>query len=204
MVSVAMIAIRGIHSTIAASLIILLPQGETVHEIERGSSGKDSGATRFLICQGKLTPKRLTDQTDAERQELFSVNCADVIAACDRIIETVPEARICVIGSESGFSGSFDWSYAGSKAALHRYVETKPLRTSSQQLVCVAPGIIGDAGMTTRRADQHNLVARRMEHRKGRFIDSIEVARLIHFLLYVDSGYLSGITIRMNGGEHIR
>ncbi|MFS2208487.1 hypothetical protein, partial [Variovorax sp. Varisp36] len=62
----------------------------------------------------------------------------------------------------------------------------------------MAPGIIGDAGMTLRRADKHNLMARQMAHRKRRFIEAIEVARLIHFLLYVDQGYLSGIVIRMN------
>ena len=199
-----MIAIRGIHSTIAAELLKMLPEGEAVHEIPRGSSGVDSDATRFVILQGKLIPKRLTEQTIAEREESFSVNCAEVIAACDRIIDEVPRARIVVMGSESGFAGSFDSSYAAAKAGLHRYVETKILKASGQQLVCVSPGIIGDAGMTTRRADQHNLVARMQSHRMRRFLDAAEVARLIHFLLYVDRGYICNVVIRVNGGEHVR
>ncbi len=204
MVFVAMIAIRGMHSRIALELLPMLPDSESVREIPRGSSGIDTGATRFVFLQGLLLPRRLIDQTPAERAEIFSVNAAEVIAACDAIIETVPRARIVVLGSESGFSGSFDWSYAAAKAGLHRYVETKMLRTSEQQLICVAPGIIGDAGMTTRRPDQHNLTFRARTHRLHRFLDSVEVARLIHFLLYVDRGYLSGIVIRINGGEHIQ
>lgn len=203
MVFAAMIGIRGIHSVIAEKLIELLPPEETVYEIPRGSSGKDTEATRFVFLQGLLRPRKITDQTVAERAEEWSVNAAEVIAACDRIIEEVPQARIVVLGSESGFSGSFDWSYAGAKAALHRYVETKMLRTSMQQLICVSPGIVADAGMTTRRADQHNVMARRQAHRLGRLIDAVEVARLIHFILYVDRGYLSGTVLRMNGGEHI-
>ena len=108
-----------------------------------------------------------------------------------------------MIGSESGFAWGFDGAYAGAKAALHCYVENKPLRPK-QQLVCIAPGIIEDAGMTERRMDKENLEKRRKDHPKHRFLTSDEVAKLAHFLLYVDQGYISNVVIRMNGGDHAR
>ena len=195
-----MIAIRGFASAIAQSLIDLLPDGEEAVPVERG--GTNTAAGRHLFCSGLLVPKTIIQRSAAELGESFMANAGRVIAQCDLIIATNDEARICVIGSESGYSWSFDGAYAAAKAGLHRYVETKRLRTSRQQLVCVAPGIIGDAGMTLRRTDTPNLEQRRLAHPKQRWLTSLEVARLVHHVLYVDEGYLSGIAIRMNGGAH--
>ena len=56
--------------------------------------------------------------------------------------------------------------------------------------------------MTERRQDVENLQHRQEKHPKRRFLEAAEVARMIHFLLYVDEGYTTGVVIRMNGGEH--
>lgn len=196
-----MIAIRGASSAIAQALVGMLPENEPVAKVGR----KDPlplDANRYLFCQGVINPARIVDQSDLTVAKTFLVNAGRVIRDCDRILEANDKARIVVIGSESGFTGSFDGAYAASKSALHAYVETKRLRTPDQQLVCIAPTIIVDAGMTARRTDHKNLVERRMDHQKKRWLTSIEVARLIHFALYVDAGYLTGIVIRMNGGSH--
>lgn len=189
-----MIAIRGAKSAIAYSLIRLLPKSERVKRVPRGGR-MPMNAARYLFCAGALHLGPI---------ESFWVNCSSITDRCDEILERNPLARICVIGSESGFTWSFDGDYAAAKAALHRYVETKKLRHPGQQLVCIAPGIIADAGMTTRREDTGRLRAREVAHPKRRFLFSGEVAKLVHHVLYVDEGYLSGIVIRMNGGEHIR
>jgi NAD(P)-dependent dehydrogenase (short-subunit alcohol dehydrogenase family) len=111
-----------------------------------------------------------------------------------------PEARICVMGSESAYSGSHNEAYALSKAALHRYVEMRAL-APGQQLVAVSPGIISDAAMTTGRDDQERVTWRADTHPKRRHVTSAEVARVVHFLLYQDEGYLSNVVIRMHGGR---
>jgi hypothetical protein len=54
--------------------------------------------------------------------------------------------------------------------------------------------------MTLRRDDTENLERRREEHPKKRFLTSLEVAKMVHHLLYVDEGYTTGTVIRMNGG----
>lgn len=196
-----MIAIRGYGSRLAQHLIGFLPNWEQAVPVERGAC--NTTAERHLFCQGQLLPKTVGQQTRNEIAESFEANFAMVVRQCDLIIATNDKARICVIGSESGYSGSFDGAYAGAKAALHRYVETKKLRTPHQQLICIAPSIIGDSGMTTRRTDTGNLAKRKAEHPKGRFLNCSEVCRLIHFALYVDEGYLTNTVIRLNGGQHL-
>lgn len=196
-----MIAIRGAASVIAQSLVPLLPEGEVVAEVGRRDA-PPLGAERYLFCQGVINPARIVHQSDLTVAKTFLVNAGRVIRDCDRILEANDRARIVVIGSESGFAGSFDGAYAAAKAALHRYVETKRLRTADQQLVCIAPTIIRDAGMTTSRHDIADVDRRGEQHPKGRWLTAAEVARVIRFCLYEDRGYLTGAVIRMNGGAH--
>ena len=197
-----MIAIRGAASRIAVELRTLLPEGEEVIEVPRGEIPVFS-ADRYLFCQGLLRPKRAADQTDEEVDEGLDVNAHQVMRACDVILGGNANARICVIGSESGFAGSFDGTYAEAKARLHSYVERRRLRYPGQQLVCVAPGIVFDSAMTQRRGDLEQLEQRRQIHPKRRWLTALGVARVVHFALYVDEGYLSNTVIRVNGGEHL-
>ena len=190
-----MLAVTGIRSRIVEELRPLLPEGEEVVRID----DKPPICNRYLLCAGLLRPKRIEEQTELELIESIKVNLLRPVLLCEDIFDRNDNARVCIVGSESGFSWSYDGAYAAAKAALHRYVETKRLRPN-QQLVCVAPSIISDAQMTLARKDLENLENRRENHPKKRFLKAIEVARLIHFLLYVDEGYLSGTVIRMNGG----
>lgn len=156
--------------------------------------------SRFLVCTGMMTGARIGSLSPDRLADTFLLNFADIATWCDSIFATTPDARICVIGSESGFSGSYDMAYAGAKAALHLYVETKHLGPD-QQLVAIAPGIISDAGMTTRRLDQDRLAERERNHPKRRFVTAREVASMANHLLGPDGSYISGTTVRMNGGE---
>lgn len=194
-----MIAIRGASSAIALALLALVT--EPVVEIPRDGP-VPMNADRYLFTAGLLRASPMRQQTAAEISEGWWVNAGSVIRACDEIIARNPVARICVMGSESGYAGSFDGTYAAAKAALHAYVETKALTYPGQQLVAIAPSIIGDAGMTLRRKDTEALMRRRLDHPKRRFLEAAEVAALVHHVLYVDRGYLSGTVIRMHGGGH--
>src|SRR5712671_2878830 len=144
-----MIAIRGIHSNIAFSLIHYCGLQDEIYEIKRNDL-PPLDVDRYLFCQGLLYGKRRMDMIGDEVSETYKINYASIACTCELILECNPVARICVIGSESGISGSYDECYADAKRLLHHYVETKRIR-SKQQLVCVAPSIIGDAGMTIRR-----------------------------------------------------
>lgn len=190
-----MLAVTGYRSKIVEELRALLPPGEEVVRISNGVV--DAG--RYLLCAGLLRPMTLGAQSLNEIAEAIKVNLIEPMQLCDLLLAHNDRARICVIGSESGFAWSHDGTYAAAKAALHRYVETKKIG-QHQQLVCVAPSIIEDCGMTLRREDVDNLKRRMDEHPRRRFLAAVEVARMVHFLLYVDEGYTTGTVIRMNGG----
>jgi hypothetical protein len=194
------IAIRGANSVIAQQLIAMLPDGERAEAVPRGASMPVSAA-RYFFCVGLLRQTRMDAQSEDEIAEGMTANYSQVAFECDRILSANACARICVIGSESGYSGSFDGYYALAKQKLHRYVETKRLPYPGQQLVCVAPSIVSDAGMTLRRADVKGLEQRRWAHPKRRYLLAVEVAHMVKHLLYVDRGYTSGCIVRMHGGS---
>ena len=151
-----------------------------------------------------MHPVRGVHQSNLEIAVAMRINLLYPMTMCDDIFEVSQRARVCVVGSESGYAGSHDDTYAAAKAALHSYVERKRLPSPDQQLVAVAPSIIGDCFMTLRRRDTDNLARKAVAHPKKRFLRAIEVARLIHYLLYVDEGYISNVVVRINGGMHVR
>lgn len=193
-----MIAINGMGSAISQALLPMLPAGEHVTRFTAGDAPLP-GPARYLFAQGHLIGRSAVEHDAASAAETFGANFLGIVQAVDRIVDHDDGARLCVIGSESGEQGSFDTAYAGAKAALHLYVKTKPLKPD-QQLVAISPGIITDAGMTKRRPDAAQLAKRASAHPKGRFVTAEEVARLVHFLLYEDQGYLTGTVIRLHGG----
>lgn len=195
-----MIAIRGMGSNIAKAFVDVVFRSGTPFEIKRNTV-PPYDADQYLICQGILYGKRRVDMTTSEVSETYRVNYVQPACLCDEILEHNPIARICVVGSESGVSGSYDECYADSKRLLHHYVETKHTRPE-QQLVCVAPSIIEDAGMTLRRTDTEKLNRLCNLHPKGRFLTSLEVAKMIYFLLFEDLGYITRVVIRMHGGKY--
>ena len=194
-----MIYVRGAGSAVAKALHDL----HAVFPVSRDSNMPNDGE-RYLFCAGLIHQKRVGGQTDEEVARTFHVNTVSVIRECDRLLGVNPNARICVVGSESAFKGSFDAVYAAAKAGLHNYVETKRLPHSGQQLVCVAPTcIVGTAMNQQRNADGIAALSERQKRQpKLRWLEPMEVARMIHFLLCVDKGYTTGVIIRMNGGEH--
>ena len=193
-----MIYVRGAGSAIAQALNELHP----ICPVHRGERMPD--AERYLFCTGLIHQKRASHQTDDEIRDTFDVNFISVIRECERLIDNNPAARICVVGSESGFKGSFDAVYAAAKTGLHSYVETKRLKYPDQQLVCVAPTCVLNTGMNLQRnADGVVALERRCQlHPKKRWLQPVEVASMIHYLLCVDEGYTTGVVVRMSGGEH--
>ena len=193
------IVITGWRSAISEEFRRLLPSKEVVIRGKPLEPDFPMKAHRYLFCQGLLRPKRYEDQTDDEIAEGLEVNYRSIVRICDELFATNDLARVCIIGSESGYRGSFDENYANAKARLHAYVESKILRTPYQQLVAISPGIIEDCRMTMVRQDKDNLARRREEHPKKRFLRAEEVAQMARILLYFQD-FVSGTVIRMHGG----
>lgn len=153
----------------------------------------------YLICSGFLAGRRLRDIDEWQANRTWQANFVEPARFCDRVFAANERARICIIGSHSGFAGSYDMAYAGAKAALHLYVETKQLEHPSQMLVAIAPTIIADSGMTERRTDQEELKARAAATRLGRWLQAREVAIAARHALCEATPFLSNTIIRMPG-----
>lgn len=158
---------------------------------------------RLVLAHGVVTPAEYKQMSEKDILYSMKVNLLSVV----RIVEIAlgnPVVRIVVLGSESGVKGSHDIVYALAKAALHKYVEERRILAPGQQLVCVAPSTILDSRMTQRRRDQENVARSVAANPKRRGLASVEVAQMIHHLLFADQGYTSNTVIHMNGGKFAR
>jgi NAD(P)-dependent dehydrogenase (short-subunit alcohol dehydrogenase family) len=165
----------------------------------RNASDLPLDLDEYIICQGVLWGNKLSDTTLLQAEETFFVNFTDIARFCDKLFDVNDRAKVCVVGSMSGEQGSYDMSYAGSKAALHLYVRQKKLTHAEQHLVCVAPWIIADAKMTTEREDLAQVHKRGRQRRLGRWASASEVARIMHFALH--EPLLCNTVIEAKGGN---
>lgn len=195
-----MIAIFNARSSIARALRELLPLDESI-VADQYEAPEIAFAQRFLFCTGYLCGKPIAEQSPNETARAYNENFADIATMCDQILAVNRNARICIIGSESGCCGSYDMAYAGAKAAMHLYVERKRLEHPGQQLVAVSPTVIWDSGMTQARTDLADCEARGRARRRGEWLSAQDVAQVVHFALYVDRGNLCNTIIHMTGGN---
>lgn len=191
------IGIAGHATSIAQELIKALPPGA---KTECGRlSDLPLDLNHYLICCGYLAGKRIDQIKEHEADRTWHANFLEPARFLETLFARNDKARVVIIGSESGYRGSFDMAYAGAKAALHLYVETKRLRTPEQLLVAIAPCIISDSGMTQRRKDLAQTEARGAATRHGRWLKAAEVAALALEVLSSGTPFLSNTVIRLRG-----
>tara|TARA_A100001035_G_C27749326_1_gene485619 strand:+ start:218 stop:886 length:669 start_codon:yes stop_codon:yes gene_type:complete len=154
---------------------------------------------KYLIISGFLQSKKIFDQNKEEISKSFFVNAVGAVLFAEYLFSQKPNARLIIIGSESGFKGSFDLSYALSKSSLKLYVQQKKLKVN-QQILLLSPSTIDNFGMTLRRTDKDNLKKYKENHPKKRFLNSSELIDLI-INLFASTSYLTNIEISVNGGK---
>jgi len=163
-------------------------------DVNLGQFGSDyalpDGVDRFVLAAGVLRQQRLFDQTGFDVRISLAVNMVSVARLCEAILRSREHARICVIGSESGFKGSFDETYAMCKAAVHAYVSWRKV-LPLQSIACVAPPIISDSGMTARRNDYPQVLGER------RTVTARQVASAVYDSLYLDGFLGSNQVVRL-------
>jgi NAD(P)-dependent dehydrogenase (short-subunit alcohol dehydrogenase family) len=132
---------------------------------------------RYVLAAGVLSQRPILDQTGQEISESLEVNLINVVRFCTRMLDVNEYARICIVGSQSARSGSFDETYAIAKAGVEAFVRWKKVGPQ-QQLVCVSPPLIADSGMTRRRHDYPEVLERRP------YCEAADVATAIRALLW--------------------
>lgn len=162
-----------------------------------------TAADRIVLTHGTLNNQPFLERTEDSIQDSLSVNLTSVVAVCEMALQENNAVRIAVIGSESASKGSYDIPYWLSKSALHAYVQNRRLDYPAQQLVCIAPSFVSDSGMTYHKTPAEIEAAVR-DNPKRRGVLACEVARLVHFLLFSESGYVTNTIVEMNGGKFAR
>lgn len=112
--------------------------------------------------------------------------------------------RIVNIGSINGQAGQFGQvNYSAAKAAIHGF--TKALAQEGARfgitVNTVAPGYINTDMLSSVPAEQLEKIVAKIP--VGRLGEAQEVARVVAFLCAQDSGFITGSTVSVNGGQHM-
>ncbi|WP_295900297.1 SDR family oxidoreductase [uncultured Vibrio sp.] len=158
----------------------------------------------YIFNLGLLQGVRILDQTTDDMYKSLCVNALFSIKSCEYILKHNPNARIFIIGSESGKKGSYDTSYFLAKSMLRAYVKERKLSSPNQQLLLISPSTIEDGKMTTDRTDIELLSNYKEAHPKKRFLSSEEVSNFIYDIITNESTYLCNTEIELNGGKFAR
>lgn len=156
----------------------------------------------LFLNHGILPGKRLAETPGTMIDQSLRIN----LVSFAMVIEVLPDfdgLRTVVTSSISGKTGSFDTLYAACKAGID--VAIKKVAASlppTARLNAVSPGIIVDARMTTVRKDTDVLEVKRTQTPTKRFTTSMDVARLVYYLLF-EAENMQGENINLNGGIYI-
>ena len=154
---------------------------------------------KFLILSGLLQEKTILEQSKSEIINSHLINSVGPVILCESILKKISNAQIILLGSESGYKGSYDLNYALAKSSLKMYVKQRQVKVN-QKLLLISPSTIDDLGMTLRRKDIKRLELYRSNHPKKRFLKSEELVDMIDFL-FKFSLYLTNTEIELNGGK---
>ncbi len=154
---------------------------------------------RYIILSGFLQSKKITEQNREEINKSIFINSIGPILFSEYLLRNKPNARLIIIGSESGFKGSYDLTYGLSKSSIRMYVKQKKVK-ENQQILLISPSTIEDFGMTERREDKDRLSTYRQNHPKKRFLYSKELSTLI-INLFNSTNFLTNEEINLNGGK---
>ena len=101
---------------------------------------KQSKSDIFILLSGHLQSSDLIKQTQENRINSFLINSIGPVLFSEYILKKKTNARIIIIGSESGMKGSYDLTYALAKSSLRMYVRQKSIGIN-QQLLLLSPSI---------------------------------------------------------------
>lgn len=157
----------------------------------------------ILYTWGKLYPNKLINQTFEEKVNGYLFNFLIPVSLIEQFNSTNCKFNFIYMSSESAKKGSFDGNYASQKAATELYIRECQLSNKESIVVGVAPSMLIDAGMTTRRLDVNNVLIAEQSHPKCRLLYTSELVTVIEFLLFQNT-YITNTVIEINGGKFAR
>jgi len=144
---------------------------------------------------------------DEDWQSVIDTNLASVFRMSRLVIRPMMKARYgriinitSVVGS-SGNAGQANYAAAKAGVAGMSRALARELGSRSITVNCVAPGFI-DTDMT-RALSPDQVAVLQQQIPLGRFGDPNDVASAVRFLASREAGYITGVTLHVNGGMYM-
>jgi acetoacetyl-CoA reductase len=140
-------------------------------------------------------------------QEVLDTNLGSCFNMCRGVIEHMREAgygRIVNVGSINGQAGQYGQvNYAAAKSGIHGFTKALAQEGAPKGITvnAIAPGYVDtDMVRAVPPAVLEKIVAKIPVGRLGKAED---IARAVSFLVGEDSGFITGATLSVNGGQHM-
>ncbi len=166
------------------------------------------GEIEILINNAGITRDNLLARMkDEEWDEILETNLKSVFRLSRAVLRAMMKARYGRIINISSVVGSMgnagQTNYAATKAGMYGFSKSLAREVGSRNITvnCVSPGFI-DTDMTRALGDE--LQRDMIQHVPlGRLGQPEEVASAVAFLASAEAGYITGITLHVNGGMYM-
>ena len=140
-------------------------------------------------------------------QAVLDTNLGSCFNMCRCVIENMREAgygRIVNVGSINGQAGQYGQvNYAAAKSGIHGFTKALAQEGAPKGITvnAIAPGYVDtDMVRAVPPAVLDKIIAKIPVGRGGKAED---IARAVSFLVGEDSGFITGATLSVNGGQHM-
>ncbi len=166
------------------------------------------GEIEILVNNAGITRDNLLARMkDEEWDEIMETNLKSVFRLSRAVLRAMMKARYGRIINISSVVGSMgnagQTNYAATKAGMYGFSKSLAREVGSRNITvnCVSPGFI-DTDMTRSLGDE--LQRSMIQHVPlGRLGQPEEVASAVAFLASKEAGYITGITLHVNGGMYM-
>ncbi|SEA55526.1 acetoacetyl-CoA reductase [Variovorax sp. YR216] len=166
------------------------------------------GPVDVLVNNAGITrDAMLHKMSDAHWREVIDTNLGGCFNMCRAVIEGMRErryGRIVNMGSVNGLSGQAgQCNYAAAKAGLIGFTKSLALEGASRNITVnvIAPGYTDTAMVGAVPPEVLAGILKTVP--VGRLATPAEIARAVVFLASEDAGFITGITLSVNGGKYM-
>ena len=169
---------------------------------------QEVGPIDVLVNNAGITRDGTLQKMPVENwQAVIRTNLGSCYNLCRNVIEGMRErqfGRIVNIGSINGQAGQYGQvNYAAAKSGIHGFTKALAQEGAGQGITvnAIAPGYIGTDMVTAIPERVLEKIVARIP--VGRLVHADEIARGVEFLVADDSGFITGSTLSINGGQHM-
>ncbi|HMW48151.1 MAG TPA: acetoacetyl-CoA reductase [Marinagarivorans sp.] len=169
---------------------------------------RDFGPIEILVNNAGITRDSTLHKMSKEAwHAVIDTNLSSCFNLCHAVIEQMREnnfGRIVNIGSINGQAGQYGQvNYAAAKSGIHGFTKALAQEGANKGITvnAIAPGYI--ATDMVRAVPEKVLEKIVAKIPVGRLGEADEIARGVEFLVADESGFITGSTLSINGGQHM-